>query len=450
MHLFSAFLYSHRKGNFSMTNIPEQVKTALKTLSDAGFEAYIVGGCVRDYLLGRIPNDYDITTNALPEQTRSLFGRYKCIDVGIQHGTVAVIIDKMQLEITTYRIDGEYSDKRHPESVTFSSDLKDDLSRRDFTVNALACDSSGCIVDCFDGRGDIERQIIRCVGEAEKRFDEDALRIMRAVRFASQLGFSIASETEKQIFALKDTLKMISAERLRAELDKLICGRSACDILTKYHEIPGVFIPEILKITEYDRARSSDAWNRTAKSVTAAPKDIPVRLALLFHDIAVPECLTTEPDKTGRFTEHSEKGAQMAGVILKRLKYDNKTLKAVTTLVKYHDVRMNTRRDIKHVMSEIGTELFFRLLDMQRALESAAAHSFGNLQYIQETADSIIDGNECLSVKELCIDGSSLMKAGFKGSEIGNALNAVLNAVLDGELENSSDRLLEFAVKNRK
>ncbi|MBP0977626.1 MAG: polynucleotide adenylyltransferase, partial [Oscillospiraceae bacterium] len=180
-----------------MTNIPEQVQTALRLLTEAGFEAYIVGGCVRDYLLGRTPHDYDVTTNALPEQTQSVFKDYRCIDVGIQHGTVAVIIDKMQIEITTYRIDGEYSDKRHPESVTFSTELKDDLSRRDFTVNALACSIDGTIVDCFGGREDLENRVIRCVGEAEKRFDEDALRIMRAVRFASQLDFTIADDTEK-------------------------------------------------------------------------------------------------------------------------------------------------------------------------------------------------------------------------------------------------------------
>ena len=209
-----------------MTEIPQQVRLALSMMEQAGFEAYIVGGCVRDHLLGRTPHDFDITTSALPEETQKVFSGFKCIDVGIQHGTVAVIIDKMQLEITTYRIDGEYSDKRHPESVTFSSDLKDDLSRRDFTVNALACSKDGEIVDCFEGREDLEKKVIRCVGKAEKRFDEDALRIMRAVRFASQLGFTIESQTEEQVFSLKDTLKMISAERLRAELDKLICGKA--------------------------------------------------------------------------------------------------------------------------------------------------------------------------------------------------------------------------------
>ena len=175
---------------------------------------------MRDYLLGRIPNDYDITTNALPEETLKVFKDYRCISVGIKHGTVAVIINRMQLEITTYRIDGEYNDNRHPDSVTFSSKIQDDLSRRDFTVNAMACSKDGDIVDCFNGKSDLENRIIRCVGEPDKRFGEDALRIMRAVRFASQLDFEIEPETEKYLFSLKDTLKHISSERLRVELDK--------------------------------------------------------------------------------------------------------------------------------------------------------------------------------------------------------------------------------------
>lgn len=427
-----------------MTNIPEQVKTALSLLSDAGFEAYIVGGCVRDYLLGRVPNDYDITTSALPEQTQAVFRGYKCIDVGIQHGTVAVIIDKMQLEITTYRIDGEYTDKRHPESVTFSSELRDDLSRRDFTVNALACSRAGEIVDCFSGREDLDRKIIRCVGEAQKRFDEDALRIMRAVRFASQLGFTIAPDTEEQIFALKDTLKMISAERLRAELDKLVCGKAACEILMKYREIPEVFIPEIGRaavLTADYSGKSLNVWEHTAESLKNSEKNIIIRLTMLFHDLALPECNDRSIPEKGHFSEHALSGAKMAADILKRLKYDNKTIKAVTTLVKYHDFRFTTRQDIKRVMSAIGTELFHQLLKVQKA----CGETDNDLEAARTESCDITDKKECLSIKELATDGNELKKHGCKGAQIGEVLSALLDAVLDDRIENSSEALLGYA-----
>lgn len=445
-----------RKELFLMTNIPEQVQTALRLLSEAGYEAYIVGGCVRDHLLGRTPHDFDITTSALPEETQKVFSGFKCIDVGIQHGTVAVIIDKMQLEITTYRIDGEYSDKRHPESVTFSSDLKDDLSRRDFTVNALACSKDGEIVDCFEGREDLEKKVIRCVGKAEKRFDEDALRIMRAVRFASQLGFTIESQTEEQVFSLKDTLKMISAERLRAELDKLICGKAVFSILMKYHEILEVFIPEIkdtVGFEQHSKYHAYTVWEHTARTVMNSVCDPLIRLTMLFHDISKPECFTLDEQGAGHFKKHPEKGAAKAEIILKRLKYDNKTIKSVTTLIKYHDIEFRSRQDIKHVMSEIGSELFFRLLEVQYAdgisKDGICRKNINDLPWVRKTAEDILEKQECLTVKELKINGNQLMKAGFSGSEIGSALSAILNAVLDDELDNEYDKLLAYAIENK-
>lgn len=439
-----------------MTNIPEQVQTALRLLSEAGYEAYIVGGCVRDYLLGRTPNDYDITTSALPEETQNVFKGYKCIDVGIQHGTVAVIIDRMQLEITTYRIDGEYNDKRHPESVTFSSDLKDDLSRRDFTVNALACSRSGEIVDCFEGKKDLDDNVIRCVGEAEKRFDEDALRIMRAIRFAAQLGFTIEKNTEKQVFLLKDTLRMISAERLRAELDKLLCGKAAFSILMNYHKILEVFIPEIKDTVGFEQHSEYHAytvWEHTARTVMNSPSDPVLRLTMLLHDISKPECFTLDENGCGHFKKHPEKGAVKAGAILKRLKYDNKTIKSVTTLIKYHDFKFKSRQDIKHVMSEIGSELFFMLLEVQHAdgisKDGICRKNINDLPWVRETADDIIEKQECLTLKDLDINGSQLMQAGFSGSQIGNALNSMLNAVLDDRLDNKYEKLLKFAFENK-
>lgn len=438
-----------------MTNIPEQVRTALSLLSEAGFEAYIVGGCVRDYLLGRIPNDYDITTNALPEQTQEVFRGYRCIDVGIQHGTVAVIIDKMQLEITTYRIDGEYSDRRHPESVTFSDSLRDDLSRRDFTVNAMACSQSGEIVDCFEGRKDLDEKTIRCVGEAAKRFDEDALRIMRAVRFAAQLDFTIEENTKNQIFALMDTLRMISAERIRAELDKLVCGKAVFDILMKYHGVAEVFIPEITETIGFEQHsiyHSFTVWEHTVRAVANAGNSVILKLTMLLHDISKPECFELHEDGSGHFPGHPERSAARASDILKRLRYDNKTIKTVTTLIKYHDTKFRTRQDIKHIMSAIGAEQFLMLLEVQRAdgvsKKENEEHFINDLAWAKETAESIVENGECLNIKDLDINGNQLMAEGFKGSQIGGALNRILDAVLDDRLENRYDALLEFAKKN--
>lgn len=435
-----------------MTNIPEQVRTALTMLSEAGFEAYIVGGCVRDYMLGRIPHDYDITTNALPAQTQEVFKNFRCIDVGIQHGTVAVIINHMQLEITTYRIDGEYKDKRHPDAVTFSSELRDDLSRRDFTVNALACSKDGEIVDCFDGKKDLQNHIIRCVGDPQKRFDEDALRIMRAIRFAAQLDFSIDEETEKYIFALKDTLKLISVERLRAELDKLICGKAALKILLKYHEILEVFIPEITETIGFDQHSVYHAytvWEHMARSVMHAPDDPVIKLTMLLHDISKPECFTVDITGTGHFKNHPEAGAVKAEKILRRLKYDNKTIKAVTTLIKYHDIRFRTRQDIKRMLSNIGKDLFFSLIEVQNAdalsKDGTCRTEINDLSWVQKTAEDIISKNECLSIKELDINGNQLMEAGYSGASVGRLLNGMLDAVLDDKLENNFSALMKYA-----
>lgn len=438
-----------------MIFIPKQVVTALTMLSEAGFESYIVGGCVRDQLLNRTPNDYDITTNALPEQTQEIFREFKCINVGAQHGTVAVIIDKMQIEITTYRIDGEYNDNRHPDSVTFSSKIQDDLSRRDFTVNAMACSKDGDIVDCFNGKSDLENRIIRCVGEPDKRFGEDALRIMRAVRFASQLDFEIEPETEKYLFSLKDTLKHISAERLRVELDKLLCGKAVFRVLLKYHEIIEVFIPEISRIIDFDRQgmHSHSLWENTAGSVEKAPINHVIRLTMLIHDISEPECFSTDKKQEDNFENHQLLGAQTAERILKRLKYDNKTIKSVTTLIKYHHIKLKTRQDIKKLLSKTGPEMFRLLMDVQKIdmlSENSGDSSYTNdISWAEKTAEDILNKHECLSIKELDINGNQLMNEGYTGAAIGKLLNSMLEEVLEDRLENSYDSLIEYAEKSK-
>lgn len=437
-----------------MAGIPKPIETALKLLSDAGFEAYIVGGCVRDKLLGRIPSDYDITTNALPEQTKNVFQKFKCIDVGIQHGTVVVMIDSMQIEITTYRIDGEYTDKRHPESVSFSSKLKDDLSRRDFTINAMACDENDEVIDCYGGQDDLRNKIIKCVGDPEKRFGEDALRIMRALRFASQLEFTIDPLTEKYIFELKDTLKFISAERLRIELDKLLCGKSAFEILMKYHQVIEVFIPELADeygFEQHSKYHRYTVQEHTFRAVKNSPFNSVIRLTMLLHDISKPECFTLDEKGNGHFKMHPEKGAAKAELILKRLKYDNKTIKTITSLIKYHDFKFRNISDIKKIMSLIGNDLFFTLIDVQKAdadsKDGKVLTDINDLEWLRKSAEDIIKNNECLNIKDMNINGNDLIEKGFQGNQIGFILNVLLQEILENKIENNYDSLIKRALE---
>ena len=435
-----------------MINIPQQVSLALCQMKNAGYEAYIVGGCVRDFLLGRIPSDYDITTNALPEQTQNIFNSFRCIDIGKKHGTIAVMINGMQIEITTYRIDGKYSDKRHPETVSFSSSLKDDLSRRDFTINAMAYNAEEGIVDCYGGQQDIEEKIIRCVGDPLKRFNEDALRIMRAVRFASQLGFKIDPLTRKNIFELKETLKLISAERLRGELQKLICGKAAFEILMEYHEIITVFIPEAadcIKFDQHNKYHKYTVWEHIARSIMNSPSDPLIRITMLLHDIAKPSCFSLDQKGNGHFKKHPEIGAEMAGNILKRLKYDNKTIHDVVTLIKYHDFKFRSRQDIKRIMSAIGTSLFYRLIDVQQAdadSKDGICHSLINdLEWVRTTADNIIENKECIFISDMNINGYQLLRQGYEGKQIGHILNTLLNEVINDTLPNEYNALCQRA-----
>ncbi len=428
-----------------MITIPNPVRTALSMLSEAGFEANIVGGCVRDFLLDRTPSDYDITTNALPEQTEQVFQDFKCIDIGKKHGTIAVMIEKMQIEITTYRIDGKYSDKRHPESVLFSGELKDDLSRRDFTINALAYNENTGITDCFCGKEDLENRLIRCVGEPNKRFEEDALRIMRAVRFASQLDFTVDSRTEESIFKLKDTLKMISAERIRTELNKLISGKAAYRILMNYQKLIAVFIPEI---ESSDDIKIRNIWEHTVKSIDRAENDLTIRLALLLHDLGK---LSEASSAADNASIHAAESKKSAFDILKRLKYDNKAVKDITTLIGVHESRPETRQDIKKIMSEIGPELFFKLIAMQKADFYCECSLNQNSEYnpdeIRKIAVDILEKQECISLSALKINGTILSDLGCSGKTTGFVLNKLFESVLSDTIQNQSETLIEEAKK---
>ncbi|MDR0918247.1 MAG: HD domain-containing protein [Oscillospiraceae bacterium] len=436
--------------------IPRYIEKALNILKNSGYEAFLVGGCVRDLIMGKTPNDYDITTNALPLQVKEIFNDFQTVDIGIKHGTVAVIIEKHNIEITTYRLDGKYTDNRHPESVVFVSNIADDLSRRDFTVNAIAY-GDGELIDPFNGQRDIENKIIRCVGNPVKRFEEDALRIFRALRFSSVLNFSIEEKTKRACFQMKENLKNITVERLHTELNKMLLGSNIFSVLMEYYSIIGVIIPEIMPSVGFDQKTDYhlyDVWEHIARTVTYSPKSLVVRLTMFLHDIAKPYVYTTDKFGSRHFFGHAEKSADLARIILKRLKYDNKTIKTVTTLIRYHDhnnQNLNDPRIIKRLISIIGEENFFLLLDIKVADTAAksplASYVFEKCEQTTYKVSKILKSDAAYRISHLKINGNDLKPLGFKGKKISEMLNFLLNAVIEEEIENKKENLLIFAQK---
>lgn len=353
-----------------MIKLPEKVKYIIETITEAGFEAYAVGGCVRDSVLGREPDDWDITTSASPYQIKELFPR--TVDTGIQHGTVTVMLDKDGYEVTTYRIDGVYEDGRHPREVTFTPDLKEDLKRRDFTMNAMAYNGKTGLIDIFDGRKDMENRIIRCVGDPEERFREDALRMMRAVRFSAQLGYEIEAVTETAITHLAENLKKISAERIQVELLKLLCAPYPGRIRSAYElGITKIILPEFDSCMETAQNNPHHCYTvgeHSIRAMEAVEPDKCLRLAMLFHDIGKPVTKTTDQEGIDHFHGHPLVSEEMTRKILKRLKLDNQTIFTVTRLVRYHDHYIGeTSKAVRRSILEIGEEIFPLLLQVKRA-----------------------------------------------------------------------------------
>ncbi len=439
-----------------MIYMPEEVKTAISKLTQNGFEAYIVGGCVRDSLLGDKPKDYDITTSAEPEEVEKIFSNYRVIETGIKHGTVTVLINKMPLEITTFRIDSDYSDNRHPTNVTFTKSLEEDTARRDFTMNALAYNDERGICDFYGGSEDIKNKIIRCVGDSNQRFNEDALRIMRAIRFSSVLGFKIEDNTKRAIFQNKELLKNISSERIANELVKLLCGENVRKVLLEYIDVLGVVIPELLPMKGFDQRNIHhiyDILEHTAVAVENIEPTPILRLTALFHDIGKPKCFFMKNGE-GHFYGHSEVGAKMTENILSRLKFDNNTKNTVTKLVKIHDVQIEeTEAAVKRCMNKHTSEIFFMLLKMKRADTLAQSpicrDRLEYLDRLEKTAREIIAQNACFSLKDLTINGSDLIEMGFKpGREIGVILKNLLDEVIGGKLPNKKEELIKFTKEN--
>lgn len=434
--------------------MPEAVKTIISRLSDAGYEAYAVGGCVRDSITGAVPNDWDICTSALPEQVEAVFSGMHIIETGLQHGTVTLMLDHIGYEITTYRTEGTYSDRRKPDYVNFVTELREDVKRRDFTINAMAYNDENGLQDYFGGIRDLELRIIRCVGEAEERFNEDALRILRAMRFAATFDFEIEKETALAMHRNRELLSYVSMERIAVELLKLLKGSGAARILREFSDILAVVIPEILPCIGFDQHSKwhcYDVWEHTLHAIDAARSDEVIRLTMLLHDLGKPECYTNE-DGEGHFYEHSSASERIAKTILKRLKLSNDLIATVCALVKNHDAYGQIgEKGIKRLLNKIGNENARRLLDVTYADMCGQAPEKRmlkeeKLEYVRDILDRIEKNDECVSVKSLDINGHDLMSNGLKGKEIGEALNKALNGVIDGEVENSKSALLQYVL----
>jgi len=435
--------------------MPEAANYIIQTLMAHGYEAYIVGGCVRDSVLGRTPQDWDITTSATPEQTKALFRR--TIDTGIEHGTVTIMMDHVGYEVTTYRVDGKYEDHRRPKEVTFTASLLEDLKRRDFTINAMAYNEQEGLVDIFGGAEDLRRGIIRCVGVPQERFDEDALRILRAVRFAAQLDFEIEAKTRQAIREKAEFLRDISAERIQVELTKLITSDHPERIIDAYElGITAIVLPEFDTMMEtpqhtvyhkYDVGRHTVA---VMQNIDATPV---LRWAALLHDSAKPECRTTDEQGVDHFYGHPKAGKAIARRVLRRMKLDNDTIQRVERLVEWHDFGLDgtvTKKTLRRALNRMGPDLFddyakLRRADMLGQSDYIQEKKQQDYQHLLEMYREIREAQECLLIRDLKLDGKDLIAMGVQpGPDMGKILNDLLQQVLEEPQLNTKGKLKEL------
>ena len=433
--------------------IPKNIERVIRVIEDGGYEAYIVGGCVRDSLLGKEPKDYDIATSASPEKIKELLGEYHTIDTGIQYGTITVVSEDDYVEVTTFRVDGEYNDNRRPDNVMFSDDLIQDLARRDFTVNAMAYNHRTGIIDKYGGQKDLFMRKIRCVGNPIIRFNEDALRIMRALRFASQLNFEPEVSTAQAIHKCKNLLKNVASERIAKELDGILVGDAPANVLTDYSDVISVIIPEVRRcigFNQHSRHQIYDIWTHTAIAVENSDNIREVRLALLLHDIAKPDCCCFDDEGNGHFPGHERAGVEIAERVLQRLHYSSEVISCVSTLIKYHYVTpVDDRIVVKQLLSKLGKDCFFKLTAVikgdSRAMQSFCFERVQILESMEKKANEIINNKECINVSQLLINGYDIIMLGAEGPKVGDVLNALLSAVIDEKIPNERERLLDYA-----
>ena len=439
-------------------NLPADVAVLLAMLRDAGYPAYAVGGCVRDALLGIEPHDWDICTSALPAQMQQVFRGLHTVETGLKHGTLTVVVNHVPYEITTFRVDGAYTDHRHPDTVSFVDNIAEDLSRRDFTVNAMAWSPDAGLVDLFGGRDDLAAGVIRCVGEPALRFDEDALRVLRALRFASVYDFTIDPATDAAARKLAPTLAGVAGERIREELLKLLCGRGAGRILRAYPDILSEIIPEIRPMVGYDQQNhhhSYDLWEHTVRAVENIPPEADLRLAMLLHDTGKPLVRTTDEHGEGHYRGHQQASAEIAARAADTLRLDNATRDRVLLLVRYHDIPLRTesgeinldRSFLLRKLNRFGETDLRDLIRIHRADRIATGYSSPEredrrMKERLDALDALLAEKPCYTLKDLAVNGHDLQAAGLRGKEIGETLQRLLEDVMDGRVENSRDALL--------
>ena len=436
-----------------MLTLPSQVHTALDRLTAAGWEAYVVGGAVRDALRGCAAGDWDITTNAEPAQVERVFAGERLIETGLRHGTVTVLLDGLPLEITTYRVDGDYTDHRRPDAVRFTRSLREDLLRRDFTMNALAYHPRTGLVDVCGGAEDIARGVVRCVDEPDRRFQEDGLRILRALRFASVLGFQIAPETAAAIHRNRALLQYLAAERVQSELTKLLCGQNVGAVLREFADVLAVPIPELTPMfgfAQHNPHHDKDVWDHTIAVIESITPEPVLRWAALLHDIGKPSCFSLAEDGIGHFFGHSDQSTSMAESILSRLRFDNASKEQIVRLVRYHDMPITAdRKPIKRLLSKHGEDATRQLIELHKAdtlgQSAICRHRIAIFEEVSQMINEILLEESCFTLKDLAVNGHDMMTLGFQGPTIGRVLQECLDAVLDEQIPNEHEALMAFA-----
>lgn len=436
--------------------LPEDVKLILNRLNAAGYEAYVVGGCVRDSILEREPHDWDICTSANPKQIMKVFKSYVTIPTGMKYGTITVGVNSSYYEVTTFRVDGQYTDSRRPDAVKFTRSIDEDLSRRDFTINAMAYHPVVGLVDPYNGLEDIRNKVIRCVNDPTQRFQEDGLRILRAIRFATRLNFKLSSSTGFVATALSELLHNISCERIISEINQMIICPNFSEYFVKYHDIFTAIIPE-LSLAVYFHQRNPyhcyDVYMHTAEAICEAPQDLITRLALLFHDISKPYTQVVDAQGIGHYYGHAQKSAEMADEIMRRLRYDNHTRHNVVELVKYHDSTISpTPKSVRKWLNKLYPTQLSRLLDMRQA--DILAQSSGvvterrlsQLSEVRAIMNTVMNENQCICIKDLAVNGYDLMEIGYEpGKVLGSTLKRLLDCVIADEVDNNKADLMRIA-----
>ena len=441
-----------------LENFDSSAKLVLQRLTGAGYEAYLIGGSVRDFLMGIKPGDTDVATSATPDKVREVFSEYKVVETGIKHGTVTVVIDKKPVEITTFRSDGDYSDNRHPDSVVFSGSLEEDVKRRDFTINSVAVSADGAIIDFEGGAEDIDKKRIACIGDPDRRFSEDALRILRALRFSSVLDFSIDKETSDSIHRNKDLLKNVSAERISAELKKLLCGINVRDVLLEYSDVMAVIMPEIKDCIGFEQVNHHhiyDVYTHSVIALSYSEEDLYTRTALLLHDIGKPATASFDAEGEQHFYGHPKKSAEICDSLLRRLRFPNTEREKIVKLVAMHDTPMYiekrwipSAKRIRRIISQVGVEDTRRLIDIHKCDNMAQNPDYYLGGEYYETLYSMVDDavkrDLCLTVRDLAVDGNDLMKLGYVGEHIGRTLEDILKKVLNEDIKNEKEEIISY------